>query len=28
LERKRLVYSMAIWNILRPFGTFHCHLAI
>jgi hypothetical protein len=22
LEWKRLVYSMAVWNILRPFGNF------
>jgi hypothetical protein len=26
LERKRLVHPMAIWNILRPFGTFNGHL--
>jgi hypothetical protein len=28
LEGKSLVYYMAIWNILRPFGTFYGHLAI
>jgi hypothetical protein len=26
LECKSLVYSMDIWNILRPFGIFHGHL--
>jgi hypothetical protein len=28
LERKKLVYSMAIWNILRPFGIAYGHLVI
>jgi hypothetical protein len=28
LEWKRLVYYIAIWNILRPFGTFYGHLEI
>jgi hypothetical protein len=28
LEWKRLVYSMAIWNILQSFGTFYGHLVI
>jgi hypothetical protein len=26
LEWKRLIYSLVIWNILRPFGTFYGHL--
>jgi hypothetical protein len=26
LEWNRLVYSMATWNILRPFGTFYGYL--
>jgi hypothetical protein len=28
LERNRLVYSSAIWNILRSFGIFYGHLVI
>jgi hypothetical protein len=28
MERKLLVYSMAIWNMLRPFGIFYDHLVI
>jgi hypothetical protein len=27
-SRKRMIYSMAIWNILRPFGIFYGHLVI
>jgi hypothetical protein len=28
LEQERLVYSFAIWNVLRQFGTFYGHLVI
>jgi hypothetical protein len=28
LEVKRLIYSMAIWNICLPFGMCHGHLVI
>jgi hypothetical protein len=28
LEWKRLVHSLAIWNILQPLGTFFGHLVI
>jgi hypothetical protein len=27
-NEKKLLYSMAIWNILRPFGIFYGHLVI
>jgi hypothetical protein len=28
LELKKLVYSMVIWKILRPFGIFYSQLLI
>jgi hypothetical protein len=27
-NEKKLIYSMAIWNKLRPFGIFYGHLVI